>query len=144
MTTNLIANASVTIRAPRADVWHALITPPVIAKYMFGTEVVSGWTEGSPIVWKGEWQGRSYEDKGTILQLRPERLLQFTHFSPSLGLPDVPENHHTVTIELADAAGATRVTLTQDNNATEQARAHSEKNWETALQGLKKLLEARS
>jgi hypothetical protein len=34
------------------------------------------------------------------------------------------------------------VTITQDNNATEEEKAHSEKNWETVLNGMKKLLEA--
>jgi hypothetical protein len=31
--------------------------------------------------------------------------------------------------------------LTQDNNATEQARAHSEENWSMMLAALKKVLE---
>jgi uncharacterized protein YndB with AHSA1/START domain len=47
-----------------------------------------------------------------------------------------------VTIELSDESPGTRVTLSQDNNATEQARQHSEKNWQTMLEGLKKLLES--
>jgi hypothetical protein len=35
----------------------------------------------------------------------------------------------------------TRVSLTQDNNATEEARPHSKKNWAMMLGGLKKFLE---
>jgi hypothetical protein len=46
-----------------------------------------------------------------------------------------------VTIELAKQDGATLVSLSQDNNANEEARAHSEKNWNAMLDGLKKLLE---
>jgi hypothetical protein len=33
------------------------------------------------------------------------------------------------------------VTLSQDNNATDEAREHSEQNWRMMLDGLKKLLE---
>jgi len=55
--------------------------------------------------------------------------------------PDTPENHHTVTIELVEERGRTRVSLSQDNNPTEEARAHSEQNWKGMLDGLKKLLE---
>jgi hypothetical protein len=33
--------------------------------------------------------------------------------------------------------------LSQDNNATEQTREHSEKNWNMALAGLKKAVEQR-
>ncbi|MGH9360804.1 MAG: SRPBCC family protein [Thermoanaerobaculia bacterium] len=137
----LIAEASVTIEAPISVVWDALVTPATIKGYMFGTTVESDWREGSPITWKGEWQGKPYEDKGVILDLEPERLLRYSHFSPLSGLPDTPENYHTVTIELAEQAGRTLVSLDQDNNPTEEAREHSAKNWRMMLEGLRKLLE---
>lgn len=138
----LIANASITINAPVAEVWEALIDPDIIKQYMFGTNVVTDWKEGSPIVWKGEWQGKAYEDKGTILKIEQERVLQYSHFSPLSGQPDVPENYHTVTIELSGEGPQTNVSLSQDNNATDQAREHSEKNWQVMLEGLRKLLES--
>jgi hypothetical protein len=53
----------------------------------------------------------------------------------------VPENYHTVTIELAADGNRTQVNLTQDHNETEEARAHSTKNWETMLAGLKRVVE---
>lgn len=46
-----------------------------------------------------------------------------------------------VTIELSEKNDLTNVLLTQDNNADEQDLAHSEKNWNMMLTGLKKLLE---
>lgn len=141
MTKPSVARASTTIDAPPAKVWSALLTPATIKQYMFGTTVMSDWKEGSPIVWKGEWQGKPYEDKGVILRLEPQRLLKYSHFSPLSGLPEAPDSYHTVTIELAEEAPGTRVTLSQDNNASEQARQHSEKNWEKMLADLKKLLE---
>jgi uncharacterized protein YndB with AHSA1/START domain len=138
---NLVATASITVNASPTDVWNALVTPAEIKQYMFGTTVVSDWREGSAITWKGEWQGRAYEDRGVILQFKPARLLQYTHFSPLSGLPDTPESHHTVTIELTADGEGTRVALSQDNNATEQEREHSEKNWGMMLAGLKKVVE---
>jgi uncharacterized protein YndB with AHSA1/START domain len=141
MDRNLIAMASVTINAPSKKVWDALVNPEAIKQYMFGTNVVSDWREGSPIIWRGEWQGTLYEDKGVILQFKPERTLQYSHFSPLSGLPDKPENYHTVTIELSGEGGQTRVSLAQDNNPTEQAREHSEENWQEMLTALKTFLE---
>lgn len=141
MDNNLIASASVTINATRAEVWNALVNPEAIKQYMFGTNVVTDWREGSPIIWKGEWQGKSYEDKGVVLQFKPGRTIQYSHFSPLSGLPDKQENYHTVTIELSDEGNQTRVSLAQDNNPTEQARDHSEKIWEMMLTALKKFLE---
>lgn len=141
MDKKLVAKASTTIHAPVAKVWDALINPATIKQYMFGTNVVSDWKKGSPIVWKGEWQGRKYEDKGVILDLQPQRKLSYSHFSPLSGLPEKPENFHTVTIDLVDRGQQTLVALSQDNNADEKEREHSQKNWETMLTGLKKLLE---
>jgi uncharacterized protein YndB with AHSA1/START domain len=137
----LVAKASTAINAPAAAVWDALVNPKKIKEYMFGTSAISDWKKGSPIVWKGEWEGKKYEDKGTILQLERERVLQYSHFSPLSGVPDKPENYHTITIELSPKGNQTVVSLSQDNNENEQARAHSEKNWAMMLAGLKKLLE---
>ena len=141
MDKNLIARVSVTLGASSEQVWKALVDPAAIRQYMFGTQVVSDWREGSPIVWKGEWQGKPYEDKGVILQFKPGRVIQYSHFSPLSGLADKPENYHTVTIELSADGNQTRVSLSQDHNATEEERVHSEKNWEMMLTALDKFLE---
>jgi uncharacterized protein YndB with AHSA1/START domain len=141
MEKNLIAKASVTVHAPKAKVWAALVDPAAINQYMFGTNVVTDWKAGGPIRWKGEWQGKAYEDKGEILKIEPGRVLQYSHFSPLSGQPDMPENYHTVTIVLADEGTQTTVALTQDNNKTEEDRKHSEKNWEGMLTSLKQFVE---
>lgn len=137
-----IAKASATIDAPVEKVWDALVNPAAIHEYMFGTNVTSDWKEGSAISWKGEWQGKAYEDKGTIKKIDAPRTLQYTHFSPLAGQPDVPENYHTVTVELTGRGDTTDVTLSQDNNPTDEAREHSEKNWKMMLDALKKYVES--
>ena len=141
MARGIVATASTTIHAPASKVWDALVDPTKIKQYMFGTDVKSDFKVGSPITWKGEWKGRAYEDKGVVQRIAPNRLLQYTHFSPLAGLPDKPENYHTVAIELSGDDGETKVKLSQDNNATEEERAHSAENWSMMLEGLKKLLE---
>jgi uncharacterized protein YndB with AHSA1/START domain len=141
MKNTLIAQAHITISAPIANVWDALVNPAMIKQYMFGTNAVSDWKEGSPIVWKGEWEGKPYEDKGVILQLKPERVLQYSHFSPLSGQADVPANYHTLTIELSPEEKGTMLRLSQDNNSTEEDREHSEKMWGMMLTGIKKVLE---
>ena len=141
MNENFIAKASIAINAPRQAVWEALTSPEAIKEYMFGARVDTDWQEGGPISWKGQWQGKSYEDKGTILQFSPAQRVQYTHYSPLSGLPDKPEYYHTVTIDLAENGTGTEVMLAQDHNATEAARVHSEKNWKLMLGGLKKFVE---
>jgi uncharacterized protein YndB with AHSA1/START domain len=141
MSIDLTARATTTIAAGRAAVWKALTDPAAIKQYMFGADVISDWRKGSSIVWKGEYQGKSYEDKGEILAIEPEKSLQYSHFSPLAGKPDLPENYHTVTITLSGDDGTTNVSLTQDKNGSEESRAESEKNWTMMLDGLKKNVE---
>ena len=133
---------TVTINAPRAKVWDALTNPATVKQYSHGTDMSTDWRVGSPITWTGEWQGQSYVDKGTVLAFEPERLLRYTHWSPLGGTADTPENYHTVTYELADDRGTTRLTLTQDNNATrEEADNMAENGWGPVLLALKATVE---
>ena len=142
MDKNLVSKSSIKINAPIEEVWNALVDPNAIKQYMFGTNVVSDWHEGDPITWKGEWQGKTYEDKGMILKLTPGQTLQYSHYSPLSGVPDKPENYHTVTVELSSQGNQTHVSLMQDKNASEEERDESQKNWEMMLTGLKKFVES--
>ncbi len=141
MNDKFTARATTIIHAPVSKVWQALVNPEIIKQYLFNTDVVSDWKVGSPILYRGEWQGKPFEDKGKILQIEPEKLLVSTHWSPLSGVPDSPENYHTVTYSLSDKGDSTEVTLTQDNNASEEEIEHSEQIWKVVLDGMKKILE---
>ncbi len=141
MQKGLMATATVSIQSDARTVWKSLITPEAIKQWMFGADVKSEWQVGSPITWSGEFNGKKYEDKGEILRFEPRQALSFSHFSPLSGEPDKPENYHTVDIRLSEKEGATTVSLDQDNNANEESRAESEKNWKAMLDGLKKQME---
>ncbi len=143
MKNEYVARVSVFIHAPAPLVWDALVNPKKLKQYMMGSEVASDWTEGSEITWSGEWQGKPYRDKGLALRAEPNKLLQYTHFSPLSGGADSPENYRTVTVELADQGKMTLLALSQDNNAGEKEKAESEKNWRAMLEGMRKLLEKR-
>lgn len=141
MKQELTARASITIHAPASRVWEALTKPELIKQYLFGSDVVTDWQVGSPIYYRGEWQGRSYEDKGTVLEVEPRKRLVTTHWSPLSGVPDTPDNYHTVTYVVQERDGSTDVTITQDKNASEDEKMHSEQNWQMVLDGLKRLVE---
>jgi uncharacterized protein YndB with AHSA1/START domain len=141
MNRGLVARQSIIIHAPPARVWKALTDPGIIKEYLFGTQVSTDWKAGNPIRYRGVWEGKSYEDRGVVLRVVPGRLLETTYWSSLAGLPDVPENYKTVTYELTPERGGTRLTLTQDNNATDEEKAHSEGNWKMVLEGLKKIVE---
>jgi uncharacterized protein YndB with AHSA1/START domain len=136
-----VAVAETEIDASPDQVWSALTDPQQIEKYMFGSQVETDWKPGSRITWKGEYEGKTYEDRGEILEVEPGRRLRMTHFSPLSGDEDVPENYHTILYELEEAGTRTRLRLSQDNNPTEEQAEHSRGNWEKMLSGLKQLVE---
>ncbi len=133
---------TVTIHASKRDVWNVLTNPDKVKEYMHGTEMSTDWKEGGPIFWRGEWKGRPYEDKGTVLAVEPQKLLSYTHWSPMGGSEDKPENYHTVTYALSGEDGETTLTLTQDNNPTqEEAEKMANQNWGPVMDGLKAVAE---
>jgi len=142
MNNTLIAKATITINAPASRVWKALMDPELIKQYLFGADVISDWEAGSPIIYKGVYQGKAYEDKGTVLKADPEKLLLITHWSPLSGTADSPENYHKVSYELVTEDGSTQLTITQDNNSSAEEQAQNAGFWQTVLEGIKKLLES--
>jgi len=141
VTDPLVAQAEVVIHASPGRVWQALTEPDLIEKYLFGTHVETNWQPGSPIVYRGEWQGQAYEDKGVVLEVQPEKRLVSTYWSPLSGVPDEPAYYKTVTYELAPEGEGTRVSVTQDNNASPEEAESSSQNWRRVLEGMKAILE---
>jgi uncharacterized protein YndB with AHSA1/START domain len=136
------ATAEVTINAPAAEVWRALTDPELVKQYFFGTNVVSDWKQGSPIFYRGEWEGQAYEDKGTILEIVPNKLLKTNYFSPLSGEKDIPDNYQVISYELAEDGDKTVLIITQDNLKDQSAADRSAKNWNMVLGGMKTLLES--
>lgn len=141
MSNNLKAISSTSIHVPVNKVWQALTDPALIRQYLFGTDTVSDWKKGSPITYSGVYEGKAYQDKGTIIEIVPEKLLHTTHYSPLSGKEDKPENYHNVIYELKSENGKTIVTITQDNISNDKELEHMKRNWSMVLEGMKKLLE---
>lgn len=137
---NLISETSVSIKASAAKVWKAITDPQSIKKYLFGTKVTSDFKEGSEITYEGEFEGKSYKDKGVIQRVEPGRIFQSTFLSGTK--EDKPENYNLVTYRLVEEEGKTVVTLSQDNISTEKEKEHSDGNWTTVLKNLKEVVEA--
>lgn len=137
-----VSRASVEIAASSTDVWDALVTPATAKTYFFGADVRSEWTEGSPITFTGAFNGRSYHEKGTILQCQPGRLLQYSHWSDLEQLPDLPEHYRHWTFRVEPEGAHTVLSVTEDNIPDEATRARSDEFWSGVLATIKRIVES--
>lgn len=146
----LIIENKIDIHANSAKVWDALTNPEQTKKYMFGCETVSDWNPGSPLLWKGSYEGNEMVFvKGNIIEIDPGKFLSYTTIDPNNpSIADIPENYLTVTYSLKEKRGHTVLTVTQGDYSTvaegekryKEAFNHGE-GWNPILVEIKKLIE---
>jgi uncharacterized protein YndB with AHSA1/START domain len=136
------AQTSIVINAPTDKVWDALVNPTMVKQYLHDTDMTADWVEGGSVTWSGEWNGKAYQDKGTVLKFEPKKIISTTHWSPLSGTEDKPKNYHIVTYELSESHNQTILTLIQGNSPTqEDADNMIENGWKPIIQSIKKLVE---
>lgn len=141
MNTGIRLEVSTVIHAPVHKVWEALTKPEIIKQYFFNTNTYTDWTPGHSIIFKGEWEGKHYEDKGTIIDVKKNELIRFTYWSSMSGKADIPENYVLISYEVSGKDNDVTLTITQENIPDEKTKTHATENWNKVLKGLKKLLE---
>jgi hypothetical protein len=137
----LIVSKSIEINATAEKVWDALINPEKIKSYLFGTETITDWEIGSPIIFQGEYDGHKYKDKGNVLQNKRNETLSYEYWSGFSGLEDKPENYSIVTYHIEDKANPLVFTWRQEGFASEEGQQHSENTLYGMLEEIKKLVE---
>lgn len=131
------AQVSRVIPAKAERVWRTLTSRQGMKAYMMGADVETSWKVGSPIIMKGEFDGKPYQDQGEVRSFEPEKKLSYTHVSAA-----APEAEHLVTVELLPQGDQTEVRITQantDGRVTEADREHKaqyEKTWAMMLEDL--------
>lgn len=130
------AQAEIDVAAPTDEVWRALTDPTVVARYMWGTTLDTRWEVGGPISWRGEFEGRPYEDTGTVLEVVPGERLVVTHSSALGG-----SSTHTLTYTLEPSDAGTHLTLHQDGAGSPDEAEHSRTMWQGMLASLKDVVE---
>ncbi len=146
----LVVKNIVTINAPSAKVWDALVNPEQTKKYMFGCETVSDWQPGSQLLWKMNHEGKEIIPvKGVIKDIEPGRLLTYTVIDPNASYPDIPKNYLNVTYRLEEEEGVTVLTVLQDGfeDAAEGEKRYKDvynngEGWNPILIEIKKIVES--
>lgn len=137
----MVISKSVKINAPAPLIWEALTNPDLVKEYFFGTKVQSDWKEGSSITYTGEWEGKEYVDKGTLLKVEPNKYIKQTYWSSMSGTEDALENYVNITYEIEENGDHAVFTVTQDGFTDKDKMNHSEQSWESILNNLKALVE---
>jgi uncharacterized protein YndB with AHSA1/START domain len=108
-------DSTVKIIAPAKKVWLALTSPGLVKQWQYGSDLLTTWETGTSIVFRNEWNGQVFEQKGTVLEFTPESRLRYSLIFPRHGLQDIPENYFFMTYELAESDGTTSLLVRQEN-----------------------------
>ncbi|WP_069385732.1 SRPBCC family protein [Cellulosimicrobium cellulans] len=116
---------TVHVARPPEVVWSQMVHPG--ARWMLGMNVETDYQPGSPVTFEGHYMGREFADWGKVVAVERPRLLRFTHFSPTMDLPDEPENYHDISITLEPDDSGTTVHVVEENieTADRAERAHA-------------------
>ncbi|MEO0583290.1 MAG: SRPBCC domain-containing protein [Bacteroidota bacterium] len=141
----MIIRKTVEFKARKEQVWDLLTNPEMTKQYMFGCEVLSEWTIGSPIIWKGKTEDGQeiIYVKGAITAIEKGESVSFTMLDPNMGMEDIPENYADLTYEVAKSESGTTFRLTQDFEGTAKAEKRYEESlggWDMIIDLMKKLV----
>jgi uncharacterized protein YndB with AHSA1/START domain len=134
---------SVEISASAKEVWHVLTDPDQIKQWMGGAQVESTWELGSDITFTGTMPNFNipYRDRGTILAVEGEKLLQYNLWSQAARRPDLPQNRTLVTLTLEQVGEMTRLAIRHEGFQSESEYKHANFFWTVAPSMIKKLVE---
>ena len=109
------ADSIVKIIAPRKKVWLALTMPDLVKQWQYGSDLLTTWEIGTPIIFRNEWNGQVFEQKGSVLEFVPESRLKYSLFFPRPDLQDIPEHRIFMTYELTESEGVTSLLVRQED-----------------------------
>src|SRR3954468_15322669 len=109
------SESAVKILAPAKQVWLALTSAPLVKQWQYGSDLLTTWEVGASIVFRNEWNGQVFEQKGEVLEFLPQSRLKYSLFVPRPDLQDIPEHHFFMTYELVESDGATTLIIRQED-----------------------------
>jgi uncharacterized protein YndB with AHSA1/START domain len=109
------SDSTVKILASAKKVWLALTSPDLVKQWQYGSDLVTTWEVGTSIVFRNQWDGRVFEQKGTVLEFSPASRLKYSLFFPRPDLQDMPEHYLFMTYELAESDGTTSLLVRQED-----------------------------
>lgn len=135
---------TVIINANPATVWNTLTNVKLVRQWMgdaeMKLEIETVWKISSPFIIRG-FHHVKFENRGSILQYEPNRILQYTHLNSLSRLEDKPKNYSVISFELKPAKHQTILTLTIENFPTETIYRHLSFYWMGTIEKIKRITE---
>jgi uncharacterized protein YndB with AHSA1/START domain len=136
----------IVILAPVSKVWEALTSPDIVRQWMgepeMKLEIETSWEVGQPMTIRG-FHHVKFENKGRVLNFKPERTLKYDYLSSVSRLPDVPENYTAIEFKLTAVSDGTLLEVNLNGFPTETILKHVEFYWQGTLGILKNLCETK-
>jgi uncharacterized protein YndB with AHSA1/START domain len=106
----------ITVNASAQKVWDALTKPELVKKWQYGSDLITDWKINNPIRFRTEWEGKIFEQWGTVLEIIPNKLIRYNLFAPRPDLEDKPENYFEMSYMINSVAdGKTNLEIIQED-----------------------------
>ena len=138
MATNI---SRITINATPQKVWDTLTKPEFVKLWQYGSDLQTNWEIGGKIKFVTEWEGRTFEQSGTVLEFTPTQKLKYSLFAPRPDLEDKPENYFEMIYSLTGDNGQTKLEITQEDNRPNSVQEDEQGEENPILKMLKQIAE---
>jgi uncharacterized protein YndB with AHSA1/START domain len=131
----------ININASIEKTWEAITKPEFVKKWQYGSDLITDWKVGSDIRFVTEWEGKTFEQWGKILEVIPNKLAKYSLFAPRPDLEDKPENYFVMSYILTEENGNTELEIVQEDNRPGAVQEEPQGEENLMLAGLKSLVE---
>jgi len=138
MVTNV---SSITINATLQRVWDTLTQAELVKLWQYGSDLQTSWEVGSKIRFVTEWEGKIFEQWGTVLEFTPTSKLRYSLFAPRPDLEDKPENYFEMIYILTADNGQTKLEIIQEDNRPDAVQEDEQGEENPILVMLKQIAE---
>ncbi|MEI9947268.1 MAG: SRPBCC domain-containing protein [Chitinophagaceae bacterium] len=134
--------STIKINASIQKVWDTITKPELVKLWQFGSDLLTTWEPGSDIKFRTEWEGKVFEQWGTVLEVRPTEFVKYNLFASRPGLEDKPENYFIMSYILTEQGRQTKLEIIQDDNRPGVVQEEPQGEENPVLKALKELAES--
>ncbi|NOQ74016.1 MAG: hypothetical protein GQ574_18565 [Crocinitomix sp.] len=108
--------SSVLLATDKQKLWDVMTQGDWTEKYMFSCRLISNYTIGSNVDWKGSFDGQDYFLTGILLEIEPLKLFKYTLIDPEQFDASEPNNFVIITYEIKEQGDKLLLTVVNETN----------------------------